>query len=86
MFELNDDFTRAAFKNTVEPFLRNVQGRRGITEFKVVCDTTNNTGEVIDNNSFVADIFIKPSRSINYISLNFIATRTGVEFKEVIGE
>ena len=83
LFEFNDAFTRAQFRNLVEPFLRDVQGRRGITDFKVVCDETNNTGEVIDRNEFVADIFIKPARSINFISLNFIATRTGISFEEV---
>ena len=85
LFELNDEFTRATFRNAVEPFLRDVQGRRGITDFLVICDDTNNTGEVIDTNRFVADIFIKPSRSINFITLNFIATRTGVDFSEVAG-
>ena len=83
LFEFNDAFTRAQFRNLVEPFLRDVQGRRGITDFKVVCDETNNTGEVIDRNEFVADIFIKPARSINFIQLNFVATRTGVSFEEV---
>jgi len=85
LFELNDEFTRATFRNAVEPFLRDVQGRRGITDFMVVCDDTNNTGEVIDTNRFVADIYIKPARSINFITLNFIATRTGVDFSEVAG-
>jgi len=85
LFEQNDDFTRSSFRNTIEPFLRDVQGRRGITDFRVVCDATNNTGEIIDGNRFVADIYIKPTRSINYITLNFIATRTGVEFKEIVG-
>lgn len=85
LFELNDEFTRAAFRNMVEPFLRDVQGRRGITDFLVVCDETNNTGQVIDTNRFVADIYIKPARSINFITLNFIATRTGVEFSEIVG-
>ena len=85
LFELNDEFTRATFRNAVEPFLRDVQGRRGITDFLVICDNTNNTGEVIDTNRFVADIFIKPARSINFITLNFIATRTGVDFSEVVG-
>lgn len=85
LFELNDTFTRTQFKNLVEPFLRDVQGRRGIIEFLVKCDTTNNTGEVIDRNEFVADIFIKPTRSINFITLNFIATRSGVSFTEVGG-
>lgn len=83
LFEFNDAFTRAQFRNLVEPFLRDVQGRRGITDFKVVCDETNNTGEVIDRNEFVADIFIKPARAINFIQLNFIATRTGISFEEV---
>ena len=85
LFEFNDEFTRAGFRNLVEPFLRDVQGRRGITDFAVVCDDTNNTGEVIDRNEFRADIFIKPARSINFITLNFIATRTGVAFSEVAG-
>ena len=83
LFEFNDAFTRNQFTNIVKPFLRNVQGGRGIYDFKVVCDESNNTAEVIDGNSFVADIFIKPTRSINFITLNFIATRTGVEFEEV---
>ena len=83
LFEFNDAFTRAQFRNLVEPFLRDVQGRRGITDFKVVCDESNNTGEVIDRNEFVADIFVKPARSINFIQLNFIATRTGISFEEV---
>lgn len=83
LFEFNDAFTRAQFKNLVEPFLRDVQGRRGVTDFKVVCDETNNTGEIIDRNEFVADIFIKPARSINFIQLNFVATRTGISFEEV---
>ena len=85
LFEFNDAFTRAQFRNLVEPFLRDVQGRRGVTDFKVVCDETNNTGEVIDRNEFVGDIFIKPSRSINFIQLNFVATRTGISFEEVGG-
>lgn len=85
LFEFNDEFTRAQFRNIVEPFLRDVQGRRGLTDFRVVCDETNNTGEVIDTNRFVADIFIKPARSINFISLNFIATRTGASFTEIAG-
>ena len=83
LFEFNDGFTRAQFRNLVEPFLREVQGRRGITDFKVVCDESNNTGEVIDRNEFVADIFVKPARAINFIQLNFIATRTGISFEEV---
>ena len=85
LFEFNDEFTRAQFLNLVEPFLRDVKGRRGITDFKVICDATNNTSQVIDSNSFVADIFIKPARSINYITLNFVATRSGVEFSEISG-
>ena len=85
LFELNDEFTRAMFRNMVEPFLRDVKGRRGITDFLVVCDETNNTGEIVDTNQFVADIYIKPARSINFITLNFIATRTGVEFSEIAG-
>lgn len=85
LFEFNDEFTRANFRNIVEPFLREVQGRRGITDFLVVCDTTNNTGEVIDRNEFVAEIYVKPARSINFITLSFIATRTGVSFTEVAG-
>jgi hypothetical protein len=85
LFEFNDEFTRANFRNIVEPFLREVQGRRGITDFLVVCDETNNTGEVIDRNEFVAEIFIKPARSINFITLQFVATRTGVSFEEVAG-
>ena len=85
LFEFNDEFTRANFRNIVEPFLREVQGRRGITDFLVVCDETNNTGEVIDRNEFIAEIFVKPARSINFITLQFIATRTGVSFDEVAG-
>jgi phage tail sheath protein FI len=83
LFEFNDAFTRAQFKNLVEPFLRDVQGRRGVYDFRVVCDETNNTSTVIDANSFVADIFIQPAKSINFIQLNFVATRTGVQFEEV---
>jgi hypothetical protein len=83
LFEQNDAFTRSQFKNLVVPFLKTVQQRRGITDFSVVCDETNNTGEVIDRNEFVADIFVKPTRSVNFISLNFIATKTGVSFTEV---
>ena len=85
MFEFNDEFTRAEFVNIVEPFLREIQGRRGITDFKVVCDTSNNPPSVVDRNEFIASIFIKPARSINYVTLNFVAVRTGVEFEEVIG-
>ena len=85
LFEFNDEFTRAQFKNLVEPFLREIQGRRGITDFKVGADESNNTGEVIDRNEFVADIFVKPTRSINFITLNFVAVRTGVAFTEIGG-
>ena len=85
LFELNDDFTRAEFTNIVEPFLREIQGRRGITDFRVVCDETNNTPAIIDQNQFIASVFIKPARSINYVTLNFVAVRTGVEFEEVVG-
>lgn len=85
LFELNDEFTRAQFRNLVEPFLRNVQGRRGMSDFLVVCDDTNNTPEVIDTNRFVADIYIKPARSINFITLSFVAVRTGVDFSEITG-
>jgi phage tail sheath protein FI len=85
LFEFNDAFTQAQFRNLVEPFLRDVVARRGITDFSVVCDERNNTGEVIDRNEFVADIYIKPARSINFITLSFIAVRTGVAFSEVGG-
>lgn len=85
LFEFNDEFTRAAFRNVTEPFLRDVQGRRGIIAFRVVCDASNNPGEVIDRNEFVGDIFIKPAKSINFIRLNFIATRSSVEFAEIAG-
>ena len=85
LFEFNDEFTRSQFVNLVEPFLREVQGRRGITDFKVVCDSSNNTGQIIDTNSFVGDIYIKPARSINFIQLNFIAARTDVSFSEIGG-
>jgi len=85
LFEFNDEFSRANFRNLVEPFLRDVQGRRGITDFQVVCDGSNNTSDVIDRNEFRADIFVKPNRSINFIQLNFVATRTGVAFSEVAG-
>lgn len=86
LFEFNDDFTRAQFRNLVVPYLRDVKGRRGITDFVVVCDKTNNTGEVIDRNEFVGDIYIKPARSINFITLNFVAVRTDVAFQEIIGK
>jgi phage tail sheath protein FI len=85
LFEFNDELTRIQFQNIVEPFLRDVQGRRGITDFKVVCDTSNNTAEVIDRNEFIGDIFVKPNRSINFIQLNFVAVRSGVEFNEIVG-
>ena len=85
LFEFNDEITRTNFVNIVEPFLRDVQAKRGIFDFVVICDETNNTAAVIDNNEFVADIFIKPARSINFIGLTFVATRTGVSFEEVIG-
>jgi hypothetical protein len=82
---LNDEFTRAQFIALVEPFLRDVKGRRGIYDYRVVCDTTNNTPQVIDSNEFVGDIYIKPARSINYVRLNFIAVRSGVNFNEIVG-
>lgn len=85
LFEFNDEFTRAEFVNIVEPVLREVRGRRGITDFRVVCDETNNTSEVVDRNEFIANIFIKPARSINFITLNFVAVRSGVDFEEVVG-
>ena len=85
LFEFNDDITRANFRNIVEPYLRDVQAKRGITDFVVICDDTNNTPDVIDANEFKADIFIKPARSINFIGLTFVATRTGVAFEEVVG-
>ena len=85
MFELNDEFTRAQFTALVTPFLRDIQGRRGITDFKVVCDSTNNTQQVIDSNQFVGDIYIKPARSVNYIQLNFVAIGTGVDFVTIVG-
>jgi hypothetical protein len=86
LFEFNDTFTRSQFKNLITPYLRDVQGRRGITDFLVICDETNNTGEVIDRNEFVGDIYIKPARSINFIQLNFVAVRSGVAFSEVVGQ
>ena len=85
LFEFNDEFTRAEFVNIVEPVLREVKGRRGITDFRVVADETNNTPAVIDRNEFIASIFIKPARSINFVTLNFVAVRTGVDFEEVVG-
>lgn len=86
LFEFNDTFTRSQFVNAVEPYLREIQGRRGIYDFRVVCDETNNSPEVIDRNEFVGDIYIKPARSINFIRLNFVAVRTGVEFSEIVGK
>jgi hypothetical protein len=86
LFEFNDEFTRAQFVNLVEPFLRMVQGRRGIYDYRVVCDGTNNTAEVIDRNEFIGDIYVKPARSINFIQLNFVAVRTGVSFEEIVGK
>ena len=85
LFEFNDQFTRAQFRNMVEPYLREVKGRRGLYDFKVVCDESNNTPEIIDRAEFVASIFLKPARSINFITLNFVAVRTGVEFSEIAG-
>ena len=85
IFEFNDEFTRSEFVAIVEPVLRNIKGRRGITDFKVVCDDTNNGPEIIDTNQFVANIFIKPARSVNFITLNFVGVRSGVEFSEVVG-
>ena len=86
MFEFNDEFTRSQFRNLVIPFLRDVQARRGITDFLVVCDATNNTAERIDRNEFWGDIYIKPNRSINFIQLNFVAVRTGVQFSTIVGQ
>ena len=85
LFEFNDEFTRAQFTALIEPFLRDVKGRRGIYDFKVVCDDSNNTGEVIDRNEFIGDIFIQPAKSINFVQLNFVAVRTGVDFNEIVG-
>jgi phage tail sheath protein FI len=86
LFEFNDEFTRSQFVSLVTPFLRDIQGRRGIYDFRVVCDATNNTSQVIDSNQFIGDIYIKPARSINFIQLNFVAVRTGVDFTEVVGQ
>jgi phage tail sheath protein FI len=85
LFELNDDITRSNFINIVEPYLRDVQAKRGIIDFRIICDETNNTTDVIDNNEFRADIFIKPAKSINYVTLTFVATRTSASFEEVTG-
>jgi phage tail sheath protein FI len=85
LFEFNDEITRTNFVNIIEPFLRDIQAKRGVFDYVVVCDETNNTAAIIDNNEFVADIYIKPTRSINFIGLTFVATRTGVAFEEVVG-
>ena len=85
LFEYNDSYTRAQFVGLITPFLRDIQGRRGITDFKVVCDGNNNTSDVIDANQFVGDIYIKPARSINFIQLNFVAVGTGVDFNTIVG-
>jgi phage tail sheath protein FI len=85
LFEFNDQITRSNFVNIVEPYLRDVQAKRGLYDFRVICDETNNTPDVVDNNEFRADIFLKPTKSINYVTLSFIATRTGVSFEEVTG-
>ena len=84
--KFNDEFTRGQFVALITPFLRDVQSRRGIFDYRVVCDETNNTPEVIDRNEFIGDIYIKPARSINFIQLNFVAVRTGVAFEEVVGK
>jgi phage tail sheath protein FI len=86
LFEFNDTFTRAQFVNLITPYLRTVQGRRGITDFLVVCDTTNNTGQIVDSNQVIGDIYIKPARSINFIQLNFVAVGTSVQFSQVVGQ
>jgi phage tail sheath protein FI len=86
LFEFNDDFTRASFRNRVVPFLRDIMGRRGILDFQVVCDESNNTDEVIQNEQFVGDIYIKPARAIRGIQLNFVAVRGGVDFNEIVGQ
>ena len=85
LFDFNDEYTRNRFRNAVEPFLRDVKARRGVTDFLVVCDGTNNTSQVIDSNQFVGDIYVKPNRSINFVQLNFVAVRSGVSFQEVVG-
>jgi len=83
LFEFNDEFTRSQFVNQIEPFLRNIQARDGITDFRVVCNDTNNTSDVVDRQEFVADIYVKPNKSINFVQLNFIATRSGIDFNEL---
>mgnify|MGYP006242227741 FL=1 len=85
LFELNDELTRANFRNIVDPYLRDVEAKRGLFGFLVICDETNNTPDIIDNNEFRADIYLKPAKSINYVTLTFVATRTGVSFEEVAG-
>ena len=85
LFEFNDAFTRAQFRSSVEPFLRDVKNRNGVIDYSVICDETNNTDTVIDRNEFVCSIFVKPARSINYITLNFVAARSGVKFEEIYG-
>ena len=85
LFEFNDEFTRSQFRSIVVPYLRNIQAGRGINNFMVVCDESNNTPSIIDSNQFVADIFIKPNRSVNFIQLNLVAVNTGVSFTEVTG-
>ena len=85
LFELNDQATRSNFRNIVDPYLRDIRAKRGIVDFLVICDETNNTPDVVDNNEFRVDIFLKPTKSINYVTLTFVATRTGVSFEEVAG-
>ena len=85
MFEFNDEITRSTFANAVEPYLRDVQAKRGLYDFRVICDSSNNTPDIVDNNEFRADIFLKPTKAINYVTLTFVATRTGVSFDEVTG-
>ena len=85
LFELNDEITRANFRNIVEPYLRDIQAKRGLYGYLIKCDESNNTPDIIDNNEFRADIFLKPAKSINYVTLTFVATRTGVSFEEVAG-
>ena len=86
LFEFNDQFTQAQFRNLVDPYLRGIQSLRGITDYLIVCDATNNTPQVVDSNQFVGDIYIKPARSINFIQLNFVAVATGVEFSTIVGQ
>ena len=85
LFEFNDEITRSSFTNAVEPYLRDVQAKRGLYDFRVICDSSNNTPDIVDNNEFRADIFLKPTKTINYVTLTFVATRTGVSFEEVTG-